>query len=224
MSRAGIPARLCWMWGKTKMKNQKQALGAKTSINARTLRLVESGILISIAVVLSLLKVWQMPLGGEITFCSMLPILLAGYKYGPKWGLLTGFAFSIIKLLLDAGLLSGFAGMHWQSIIGSAFLDYIIAFSALGLAGIYGRGFVRFLLGMVTAVAIRFVSHVISGVVIFYAYAFDAGSFPKNLAFLKGHVFTYSIVYNAFYLVPDLAICLIVGAVLYRPLRRLIEA
>ncbi|MFT9056346.1 MAG: energy-coupled thiamine transporter ThiT [Ethanoligenens sp.] len=207
------------------MKNQKQAFnrGTRTRMNARTLRLVESGILIALAVVLSLLKLWQMPLGGEITFCSMLPILIAGYKYGPKWGLLTGFTFSIIKLLLDGGLLSSFAGMHWQSIVGSAFLDYIIAFSALGLAGIYGRGFVKFLLGIVTAVAIRFVSHVISGVVIFYAYAFDVGSFPKSLAFLKGHVLAYSVLYNAFYLLPDLAICLVVGILLYRPCRSLIE-
>lgn len=193
-------------------------------MDARTLRLVESGILVALAVVLSLLKLWQMPLGGEITFCGMLPILVAGYKYGPKWGLLTGFAFSLIELLLDGGLLSGFAGMHWQSIVGSAFLDYIVAFSALGLAGIYGRGFAKFLLGMVTAVAIRFVSHVISGVVIFYAYAFDSGSFPQNLAFLKGHVLAYSLAYNAFYLVPDLAICLVVGALLYHPCRRLLES
>lgn len=208
------------------MEQQKQLFGRNRRMNSetQTRRLVESGILIALAVVLSLVKLVQMPLGGEITFCSMLPILIAGYKYGPRWGLLAGFAFSIIKLLLDGGLLSSFAGMHWQSIVGSAFLDYIIAFSALGLAGIYGRGFGKFLLGMITAVAIRFVSHVISGIVIFYSYAFEAGSFPKSLAFLKGHVFAYSVAYNAFYLVPDLAICLVVGALLYRPCRSLIEA
>lgn len=192
-------------------------------MDPKTRRLVESGILVALAVVLSLLKLWQMPLGGEITFCSMLPILLVGYKYGPKWGLLTGFAFAIIRLLLDAGLFSSFAGMHWQSVLGSVFLDYVCAFSVLGLAGIYGKGFFRFLAGILTAVALRFVSHVVSGVIIFYAYAFDAGSFPQNLAFLKGHVLAYSVAYNAFYLVPELALCLVVGALLYRPLRSLIE-
>lgn len=205
---------------KPKVVHEKSAI---MGMSARTLRLVESGILIALAAVLSMLKLWQMPLGGEITFCSMLPILVAGYKYGPRWGMLTGFTFSFVRLLLDSGLLSGFAGMHWQSIIGSVVLDYIIAFSVLGLAGVYGRGFVKFLLGMATAVALRFTAHVISGVVIFYAYAFDAGSFPKSLLFLKGHVFLYSVVYNALYLVPELAICLIVGALLYRPCRALIE-
>lgn len=205
------------------IQKKSSAKGTRKGLSPQTTRLVESGILIGLAVVLSFLTLWKMPLGGEITFCSMLPILLAGYKYGPKWGLLTGFAFSLLKLLMDGGLLSGFAGMHWQSIVGSALLDYLIAFSALGLAGIYGRGFWRFLLGMITAVAIRFASHVVSGVVIFYSYAFDTKSFPQNLAFLKGHVFAYSMAYNAFYLVPDLALCLIVGAVIYHPLRRLLE-
>lgn len=192
-------------------------------MSEKTFRLVISAVMIALAIVLSLLKVFSMPLGGEITFCSMLPILIIGYRYGAKWGLLTGFAFSLIKLLLDAGLLSGFAGMTWQGVIGSALLDYIVAFSVLGLAGIYGKGFFRFLLGMITAVALRFVAHLISGCVIFYAYAFDSDSFPKNLAFLRGHVFLYSAAYNAFYLVPDLLICLVVGALLYKPLKRLIE-
>ncbi len=205
------------------MENQTQRPGLGAGMNKTTRRLVESGIMVALAVVLSFFKLWEMPLGGEITFCSMLPILIIGYKYGPKWGLLTGFAFSLIKLLLDGSLLSSFAGLYWQSIIGSAFLDYLIAFSVLGLAGIYGKGFFRFLLGMTTAVGFRFISHVISGVVIFYAYAFDSKSFPSNLAFLKGHVLGYSLAYNAFYLVPDLAICLVVGAFLYHPLKKFLE-
>ena len=191
--------------------------------HARTVRLAESGVMLAAATVLGLVALWQMPLGGKVTLCSMLPILLVGYKYGPRWGLLTGFAYSLIQLLIDAGLLSGFAGMHWQSILGSVLLDYIVAFSALGLSGIYGYGFGRFIGGMVTAVAVRFVSHVVSGAVIFYAYAFDSGSFPENLAFLRGHVLGYSLAYNAFYLLPDLALCLVVGALLYRPLRTRLE-
>lgn len=197
---------------------------APANRRALTVRLAESGVMLAAATVLSLVALWQMPLGGKVTLCSMLPILLVGYKYGPRWGLLTGFAYALIQLFIDAGLLSSFAGMHWQSILGSVLLDYIAAFSALGLAGIYGHGFGRFLLGMVTAVAIRFAAHVVSGTVIFYAYAFDSGSFPANLAFLRGHVLGYSMAYNAFFLLPDLALCLLAGTLLYRPLRARLEA
>lgn len=186
----------------------------------KTFRLVLSAVMVGLAVVLSLIKLFQLPLGGSVTLCSMLPIMLIGYKYGPKWGVFTGFVYSVIQLLLDSGLLASFAGMHWQSVVGSILLDYIIAFSVLGLAGIWGKGFWRFMLGMVTAVALRFVSHVLSGVIIFYAYAFDSNSFPQNLAFLKGRVVLYSVFYNGMYLLPDLALCLIAGALLYRPLRR----
>lgn len=190
------------------------------SINPKTLRLVESGIMLALATVLSLLPLWQMPLGGKITFCSMLPILIIGYKYGPKWGVLTGLAYSVIQLVVDAGLLSSFAGMTWQGIVGSAFLDYILAFSCLGLAGIYGKGLGRYIAGICTAVLLRLCSHVLSGIVIFYAYAFDSSSFPSYLKFLHGHIFLYSLAYNGFFIVPDLLICLVVGVALYFPLKR----
>ena len=190
----------------------------------KTQRLVLSAVMIGLATVLSMIKVYQMPLGGSVTLCSMLPILLVGYKYGVKWGLFTGFAYSIIELLIDSGLLASFAGMHWQSTVGSILLDYILAFSFLGLAGVYGKSFSKFVLGMVTAVALRFLSHVVSGCVIFYAYAFDKNSFPSYLAFMKGHVLLYSVAYNAFYLVPDLALCLFVGILIYRPLKKFLEA
>jgi thiamine transporter len=200
------------------MNHDKKTL----KMNDRTFRLVLSAVMIALATVLSILKVFQMPLGGAVTMGSMLPILITGYKYGPKWGLLTGFTFSIIQFILGGGLY-GFSGMTWQGVIGSAFLDYFIAFSVLGLAGIYGRGFAKFILGIITAVALRFISHVISGCVIFYAYAFDTGTFPAYLKFLRGHIFLYSVIYNAFYLLPDLLLCLIIGSIIYFPLKKFIE-
>ena len=36
--------------------------------------LVESAIMIALATVLSLVKLWEMPLGGSITLLSMLPV------------------------------------------------------------------------------------------------------------------------------------------------------
>ena len=47
----------------------------------KTHALVESAIMIALATVLSYVKVWEMPMGGAITLCSMLPIILVSVKY-----------------------------------------------------------------------------------------------------------------------------------------------
>ena len=182
-------------------------------MNANTLRLVQSAVMVGLATVLSLVKLWQMPFGGSVTLCSMLPIMLIAYRYGVRWGLLTGFVYSLVQLVIDIGAMMSFC-INSQSLVGTLFLDYLIAFTLLGLAGIYGRGFVRYLLGMVTAVFLRFVSHVLSGVIVW------SSTVPAGW---KGHAFLYSIVYNGAFLLPDLLLCLVAGAIIYKPLKRFLE-
>lgn len=179
-----------------------------------TRRLVESGVLIALASVLSLIKIWQMPLGGSVTLCSMLPILLLGYKYGVRWGLLTGFVYALVQLLLDISAALGW-GLTPAALAASFVFDYLIAFTVLGLSGLYGKGFAQYILGIVTAVFFRFVSHVISGVVAYASWV------PKEW---KGHTLLYSLAYNGTFLLPDLIITLVVAAAIYWPLRRFIEA
>ena len=178
-------------------------------LSRTNLRLVESAILLALATVLSLVKLYQMPLGGSVTLCSMLPVLLLGYKYGVKWGLLTGFTYGVIQLLLDlAAVLSW--GLTPTAVAASFVFDYLLAFASLGLAGVFGRSFPRFVAGMLVSVFLRFVMHVISGVTAY------ASWLPEEW---QGHLFLYSLAYNSF-LLPDFAICLVVGALLYKPLRR----
>ena len=54
-----------------------------SGMNPATLRLVESAVMLGLATALSLVKIYQMPLGGSVTLCSMLPVMLIAYKYGP---------------------------------------------------------------------------------------------------------------------------------------------
>ena len=191
------------------MENKRKLLG----MSEKTFRLVLSAVMIGLATVLSLIKVYQMPLGGSVTLCSMLPILLIGYKYGAKWGMFTGFVYAIVQLLLDLGAVLSW-GLTPTAVAASFVFDYLVAFSVLGLAGIYGKGFVRYILGMVTAMLFRFVSHVISGVTAY-------GSFlPKEW---HNHLWLYSVVYNGTFILPDLIICLFVGAIIYKPLKKFIE-
>jgi len=197
------------------MEEFKLNYNSKTlGLSERTFRLVLSAVMIGLATVLSLFHPWpSMPLGGSVTLCSMLPILLIGYRYGVRWGLFTGFVYALIQLLIDAGKVLSW-GMTPTAVVASFIFDYLVAFTVLGLAGIYGKGFVRYLFGMTTAVALRFASHFISGVTAY------ASFLPVQW---KGNLWLYSLIYNGAYLLPDLLICLVVGAIAYKSLKKYIE-
>ena len=105
-----------------------------------TLILAESAMLISMAVVLSQIKVYVFPQGGSVTLASMAPIVLISCRYGAKWGLGAAFVYSLLQMILPPGFypppaktLPAFACV--------VLLDYVIAFTVLGTAVFFGRPF-----------------------------------------------------------------------------------
>ena len=67
-------------------------------------RLVESAVLLAVGTVLSLLSFpgfW--PLGGSITFCSMLPVVILAHRHGTPWGLLCGLIYALLQMALGFG-------------------------------------------------------------------------------------------------------------------------
>ena len=103
-----------------------------------TRRLCESGIFIALATVLSVLKLFEFSFGGSITVLSMLPIVILSYRYGVKWGLTCGFFYSIVQMLLGVNTISVFvlpgeSQMVWWRIVLMCLLDYVLAYTALGL-------------------------------------------------------------------------------------------
>ena len=52
--------------------------------------LCEGAIMIALATVLSMFKAVDLPYGGSVTVCSMLPIMLVAYRYGLVRGIITG--------------------------------------------------------------------------------------------------------------------------------------
>lgn len=184
-----------------------------SGLSPKTLRLVESAVMLALATALSLVKIYQMPLGGSVTLCSMLPVLLIAYKYGPKWGLLTGFTYSVIQLLLDLSAVLSY-GLTPTAVTVSFLLDYLAAFTFLGLAGVYGKGFWRFLGGMTTAVVLRYLAHVVAGATAYVSFV------PPEWGV---HAWAYSFAYNAF-LLPDFILCAVVGVLIFRPLNRFLQA
>lgn len=166
-------------------------------------RLAESALMLALSTILSELAVFSLPFGGSVTLFSQVPIILISYRYGVKWGLTTGLAMSIIQLIFGIQNFSYVSGMVAFLIL--AFCDYLIAFSALGLGGMF-KGKIKndilaISLGGVVVSVIRFICHFISGATIWKEYAEGAP------------VLEYSLTYNASYMLPELIIT-VVGLVI----------
>ena len=171
-----------------------------------TRALVESAIMVALATVLSILKLAEMPYGGSITPASMLPIIIVAYRHGTLTGLGAGLVHGVIQQLLGLNTLGYFT--TWQSIVAIILLDYILAFGAAGLGGIFRGRIVKDTqnvarcqsaelgTGALLVCLLRYVMHTVSGCTVW------AGlSIPTEAALV------YSLVYNATYMIPETIIC-----------------
>ena len=68
--------------------------------NKPVYKLTVSAVFISLATVLSLIKVIEMPLGGSVTLLSMLPIVMLSVMFGLKWGFGAAFVYSLAQLAM----------------------------------------------------------------------------------------------------------------------------
>ena len=96
--------------------------------------MVECALLLALGVGLSFIIIWEMPMGGSITLASMLPILLIGIKYSPKWSFGCAFIYSLFQLL--QAIMHGNVFVYcetWDIVVLCALLDYILPFTVLGL-------------------------------------------------------------------------------------------
>ena len=177
--------------------------------NTKTRALCECAILLALAVVLSYIKLFQLPFDGSITLFSMLPICLVSIKYGIKWGLGTAFCYSWFQIL-QGGVFAW--GLTPWMLIASLLLDYILAFTVLGLAGLWRKKGTWGVVGGVALVcAIRFVVHFIAGVVLW-------ANLAEFVAFGETWVnrpVLYSICYNGIYMLPETVLTVGMAAVLF---------
>ncbi len=182
------------------------------SSHLRVRALCEGAILLALAIVLNYLSKLlfaNMPQGGSISL-AMFPILFYAHRWGLGQGLLMGFAYGLLDMLIDQGYAWG-----WQSIL----LDYLVAYTALGIGGLFkGKDW-----GIFPGVALgclgRFAVHYISGVTLYKIIE------PTAIEGLEGWgVFTsptlYSIVYNGVYMLPNTVISLAIAGFLFVPMRK----
>ena len=164
--------------------------------------MTEIAILVSLAVVLEVIftglsaffPFLALPYGGRVSL-SMLPLFILTYRHGYRYGIYGGAVYGLLNLLLDAQL------YHW----GSLFLDYALAFGAIGLGylgvQLKGKIFVGFEFVVVIGALARFVFHFLSGIILFAEYT------PENFASPA----VYSLIYNGYYIVTSAALILVVG-------------
>lgn len=162
-------------------------------------RLAESALMLALSTVLAKLAVFSLPFGGSVTLFSQVPVILISYRYGVKWGLTTGLTMSVIQLIFGLENFSYVSGIPAFLIL--TFFDYIIAFSALGLGGMFKNKIkndvLAISLGGAVVTGIRFVCHFISGATIWKDYAKGAP------------VLEYSFKYNGSYMLPELIITIV---------------
>ncbi len=137
---------------------------------------------IALAFLTSYIRVVKMPWGGSVTLCSMLFICLVGYWYGVKAGVMTGLAYGILQFLQEPYVLSGF----------QVCCDYVLAFAALGLSGLFMNSRGGLVKGYLLGAFMRGVFHALGGYLYWMDYMPD--NFPQQLTAV------YPILYNYAYI------------------------
>lgn len=197
-----------------------------------TQRLVETALMLAIGTALSLFQPFQLPFGGGITIVSMLPMILLAYRYGVKWGFLSSFVFSVLQMLcgfhtVSAFFLPGDDQQLWWKAILICLLDYVLAYTVLGLGGIFRNRMknpsMALCLGSVAAILARYVMHFLSGSIFFGSYAewfFTQDSIASFGQQVLGNMsgpglaMFYSLCYNGSYLIPEMILTAIVGFII----------
>ena len=101
-------------------------------------------------------------------------------------------------------------GLTGGMLVACILLDYILAFTVLGIAGLFRKkGMYGWLFGITLALLLRFFFHVASGYFIWHSFGELWSDF-----FIENSLL-YSLAYNACYMVPELVFTLIGAFVLF---------
>ena len=205
----------------------------------KTTRLTTSAMMLAMATVLALVCAYipflNLPFGGGFTVASMLPIVLVSYMYGMKWGFFVSFTYSCIQIIMDMVLGKGstiialftpasddYMGLFVA--VAILLIDYFIAYTVLGLGGIFRNKIknktIAIVLGVVLALGARYVCHIVSGYIFYGAWAewfftqegfYKIGSFILDAFSGKVLSFVYSVFYNGLFMIPEIVITSVVA-------------
>lgn len=180
--------------------------------NTKVRRLVESALMIAVGTLLSMVK-FDMPMGGGMTLCSMLPLILISHRYGWKWGTFTAFVYSLLQLTLGMDNVR-YASTFIMS-LGIILFDYVVAYTVIGLSGAAEK-FVKdrraaVMTGTAVTFFLRFLCHFITGMWIWDAL------WPNEFGMASA---AYSAAYNGWYMLGELILTEVVIWLIWKPLGR----
>lgn len=181
-----------------------------TRSKATTVRwLVESALFVAIGTVLSEIPKIDFPLGGGLTICSMLPLVLISFRFGVGRGLVTALAYSLLQLLLGLGNVQYATSAAMAA--GIVLLDYVLPYTAIGLAGAFhkpGRDLrASYAAGIVCTFTLRLACHFITG-----WWIWDA-LWPNEFGWAAP---VYSILYNGSYMLAEMVLTSVAAVLLYQ--------
>ena len=188
-----------------------------------------------LAIVCAYIPFLNLPFGGGFTVASMLPIVIVAYMYGTKWGLFTSFCYALIQIIMS--LTQGAGGtvmalflpesdsfMGYGAAVWIILIDYIIAYTVLGLGGVFRNKIsnktLSLVVGVVLALFLRYAAHIVSGYIFYGAWAewfftqegfYAIGNVILNS--MSGNLlsFVYSVFYNGLFMIPEIVITAIVA-------------
>ena len=167
-------------------------------------RIAAAGITIGLSFALSYAKISPLPYGGSITLASFVPVLIYAYVYGIVDGLLAGTIFGLLNFISGPYILTPFTFI----------LDYLLAFASIGIMGV-AKKFTKkqtfnVVLGTVAVFFVRFIFHLISGII----YFIDDAVWVDLPSWATANAFIYSLIYQLVYIPADCAIAAIVMYIL----------
>jgi thiamine transporter len=181
--------------------------------NKKLLMMMEIAIFASIGLVLDQISFKIVPNGGSISLV-MLPIILIAIRWGLVAGLTTGLLLGIMQAMFG-----GFV-IHWAQ----GLLDYAVAFTVVGFAGLMKpfveralkmqkqmRVFLYFVIASTIGGMLRFIAHLLAGVIFFKEYAGDQNPW------------IYSIIYNCTYIIPSIILTAVVAVLILKASPRLLK-
>ena len=182
-------------------------------MKGKTRMLAEAGVSIALAIALSYFKI---PIGlnfggfGGSIDLVMIPLVIFALKWGAGWGVLAGFVFGTIKYFLGGSAID----------IVSIIFDYSVAYAAVGLAGLFGKNPGKTAgIGAFFGCFFRFLIHYISGFTVY------ARWMPEEfMGMTMTSPFIYSLLYNGTYMLPNTVLCVLVVALLAKPLGKFFRA
>ena len=187
-------------------------LAVSTSKKKWTAKMIAFGALaIALSFVLSCVRLYRMPTGGSVTPGSMLPLMLFSVSFGMGPGLVAGLAYGLLQYLQGGWWLN-----VWQFL-----LDYLLAFAALGLAGMaYKKKDQWIYISIPVAALGRAVCAILAGLM----WVADTPVEELTIGTVQfSSPLLYSIVYNGAYLIPDTLICLLLAFLIAKPLVKIMK-